>query len=208
MTGKSVICLLPGLLAPVLLAGQSRIAEPVDLPLSHPTGRLSAPHLVFPIREPIHTSPPVTNPGLAALPQLVRSAGRIFTGTVTRIERRPGVPGQTIETVAVTFHVEKAIKGTAAGEDLTIAQWTGLWSSGQRYQQGKRVLLFLYPNSKLGLTSCVGGQLGRFDVDSAGTVLLTAQHLAAFRTDSVVGGKSRLSIGDFALAVQRASEEE
>jgi hypothetical protein len=69
------------------------------------------------------------------------------------------------------------------------------------------VLLFLYPPSKLGLTSCVGGTIGRFAIDPWGRVLLSAQHLAAFRADPVLGGKSRLRFSDFALAVRRASEE-
>ena len=79
---------------------------------------------------------------------------------------------------------------------------------GQRYRVGERVLLFLYPPSKLGLTSCVGGRMGRFTVDPWGRVLLSAQHLSAFRADPVLGGKSRVRFSDFALAVRRASEEE
>jgi len=132
----------------------------------------------------------------------------IFSGTVTKIERRPATAGQSVETVAVTFRIENALRGTMPGQDLTITQWIGLWSSGQRYREGERVLLFLYPVSKLGLTSCVGGTLGRFAVDRSGWVLLTAQHTAAFGRDPVLGGKSRARFGDFALAVRHAGEEE
>jgi hypothetical protein len=141
-------------------------------------------------------------------PQIARPAGMVFSGTVTAIARRPATHGQAIETVAITFHVEQAIRGATPGEDLTITQWMGLWSSGQRYRIGERLMLFLYPPSKLGLTSSVGGGLGRFAVDPVGRVLLTAQHLSAFRQDAVVGGKSRISVRDFALAVRRASQEE
>jgi hypothetical protein len=70
------------------------------------------------------------------------------------------------------------------------------------------VVLFLYPRSKLGLTSCVGGTLGRFNLDAWGRVMLSAQHLTAFHKDSVLGGKSRVAFGDFALAVRHAGEEE
>jgi len=132
----------------------------------------------------------------------------IFSGTVTQIERRPATGGQSVESVAVTFQVENAMRGTIPGQNLTITQWIGLWSSGQRYRVGEHVVLFLYPNSKLGLTSTVGGSLGHFAVDRAGWVLLTAQHLAAFRGDPVLGGKSRARFGDFALAVRQAGEEE
>jgi hypothetical protein len=141
-------------------------------------------------------------------PQFVRAAGMIFSGKVTNIERRPATLGQSVETVAVTFHIENAIRGATPGEDLTITQWIGLWSSGQRYRVGERVLLFLYPKSKLGLTSSVGGTLGRFAIDRMGRVLLTAQHLTAFREDPVVGGKSRARVSDFARAVRQANEEE
>jgi len=137
-----------------------------------------------------------------------RAAGAIFSGTVTSITRRPATRGQAVETVAITFHIQNAIRGATPGEDFTISQWIGLWSGGQRYRVGERVLLFLYPPSKLGLTSAVAGPMGRFALDRWGRVLLSAQHLSAFRTDPVLGGKSRLRFSDFALAVQRASEEE
>ena len=84
----------------------------------------------------------------------------------------------------------------------------GLWSSGQRYRVGERVLLFLYPPSKLGLTSAVGAEIGRFNVDPLGRVLLSAQQLSAFRADPVLAGKSRVNFSDLALAVQRTAEEE
>lgn len=132
----------------------------------------------------------------------------IFSGTVTQIERRAASGGQSVETVAVTFHVENAVRGAIPGQNLTITQWIGLWSSGQRYRVGERVALFLYPNSKLGLTSAVGGPLGHFTVDRAGWVMLTGEHVAAFRGDPVLGGKSRARFGDFALAVRQAGEEE
>jgi hypothetical protein len=147
-------------------------------------------------------------PGPIGFPQIAQVAGTIFSGTVTTITRRPATHSQSIETVAVTFHVETAIRGSTPGEDLTISQWIGLWSNGQRYRVGERVLLFLYPPSKLGLTSCVAGSMGRFAVDPRERVMLSAQHLSAFRTDPVLGGKSRLRISDFALAVRRATEEE
>jgi|SRR5579859_188446 len=145
--------------------------------------------------------------GTTRFPQMVQAAGIIFSGTVTGVARRAATRGQTIETVAVTFHVEQAIRGATPGEELTISQWIGLWSSGQRYRVGERVLLFLYPPSKLGLTSCVAAPMGRFAVDAAGRILLTSEHLAAFRGDPVLGGKSRAVFSDFALAVRRASEE-
>jgi len=156
---------------------------------------------VVPLR-PIDPAKPI------GLPTMARAAGMIFSGTVTWIERRPANNAQPAATVAITFHVENAIRGAAAGQDLTILQWIGAWSGGQRYRVGERVFLFLYPPSKLGLTSSVGGPLGRFEIDPWGRIPLSAQHLAVFRTDPVLGGKSRLRFSDFALAVRRASGEE
>jgi hypothetical protein len=150
---------------------------------------------------------PVAPSRTFGLPQLAHSADMIFSAKITAVAHRPTTSGPALETVAITFHVENAIRGALPGEDLTVRQWIGLWSSGQRYRVGERVLLFLYPKSKLGLTSCVGWPLGRFAVDSRGRVLLTAQQLSALRQAPVVGGKSRVSFSDFALAVRQAGEE-
>ncbi|HEY3973382.1 MAG TPA: hypothetical protein VGM18_10280 [Candidatus Sulfotelmatobacter sp.] len=139
---------------------------------------------------------------------IASAAGTIFSGTVTSVARRPFSRGQTVETVAITFHIENAIRGAAPGQDLTVLQWTGLWSAGQRYRVGERVLLFLYPPSKLGLTSCVAGPMGRFTIDPRGRVLLTAQHLSSFKADPILGGKALASFSDFARAVERAGQEE
>ena len=178
---------------------RARIAPqlPVDPPSAH-----------LPVRIVLPPRVPITPPGVFGFPAFSRAAGMIFSGTVTKIERHPGRRGQSVETVAVTFHIESALRGATAGWNLTINQWMGLWSSGQRYAVGERVLLFLYPKSKLGLTSCVGGPLGRFEIDRTGRVTLTAQQLSAFRKDPVVGGKSRARLSDFALAVRHAGEEE
>ncbi len=212
MLGRSGSCLLTIsilLLAPAVLRGQSdRSITMPDFNLPH-SPRVLQP----PVDDP--TPPPVRRPQASApfqgtidLPALTRAAGTIFSGTVTAIARHPAANGQTLETVAITFHVENAIRGATPGEDLTITQWIGLWSGGQRYRLGEHVLLFLYPPSRLGLTSCVAGAMGRLPIDAWGRVLLSAQHLAAFRADPVLGGKSRLRFNDFALAVRRASEEE
>lgn len=160
--------------------------------------------------EPVRHFPrfPVVGTDSSSLPPFARAAGTIFSGTVTRIERTPAHSGQTVATVSVTFRVESAIRGATPGNDLTISQWAGLWATGQRYRVGEKLMLFLYPNSKLGLTSWVGGSMGRFALDASGRVLLNSQQLSAFRKDPVVGGRSRVPFSDFALAVRRASEEE
>jgi hypothetical protein len=100
----------------------------------------------------------------------VRSSGLIFSGTVVKIDhlKPAGSPGIT----QITFRVESAIRGVRQGQVIKIREWEGRWSTSEQYRAGERVLLFLYPNSKLGLTSPVGGALGRYQVDKTGQVLV------------------------------------
>ena len=159
-----------------------------------------------PIPFPGNARPFPLPPGRGAFYQMTRAAGMIFSGQVTSVAPA-SPPGSAVRTVAITFHVERAIRGVSAGQDLTMFQWIGMWTSGQRYRVGDRALLLLYPPSKLGLTSSVAGAMGRFTIDSLGHIIFTEQHLAAFRTDPVLGGKSRVSFADFAQAVARAGED-
>lgn len=191
----------------LLLAQSGRSFDGRDFVI--PIPRPPAP--IRPLPGPVVPRLPVavpTIPGAFGFPQLARAAGIIFSGAVTSIARHRARPGETVETVAITFHVENAVRGATPGDTLTISEWIGLWSGGQRYRVGERVMLFLYSPSKVGLTSCAGGSLGRFDVDDAGRVLLSAQQLSAFRKDPAIGGKSRVPLSDFASAVRQASEEE
>jgi hypothetical protein len=209
MHGRSLLCLLALAGFCILrgpLYGQADRVPTRDFPVSDPA--------------PLTTTlPPRALPPQALLPSsnccgpidlvdITRAAGMIFSGTVTGIAHLPANRTEAIETMAITFHVEQAIRGTKTGQDLTIRQWMGVWTAGQRYQVGEQTLVFLYPPSKLGLTSSVSGTIGRFRIDPAGRVWLSAQQLSAFRQDPVLGGRSRVSFGDFARAVQRANEEE
>lgn len=218
MHGRCCLCLLifsSLILSPMLLHGQSVRGQSVVGQAVPGQSVPASPDFALP---PAHGVPPeVPNPVLptrppspitVGFPTVTRGAGIIFSGTVTALARHAATHASVVETVAITFHVESAIRGTTPGENLTILQWIGLWSGGQRYRVGERVLLFLYPPSKLGLTSTVAGAIGRFTIDPRGRVLLTARHLSAFREDPLLGGRSSVSFSDFAQAVQRASEEE
>jgi hypothetical protein len=90
--------------------------------------------------------------------QITRASKMIFSGVVLQVKRSQNATGST----QITFRVENAIRGVRRG----------LWNSGERYARGEHVLLFLYPKSKLGLTSPVGGNSGRYAVDAAGRVLV------------------------------------
>jgi hypothetical protein len=164
----------------------------------------------LPAELPSRLPPPITvgrpRPAVPiALPQMVRASGAIFAGTVIAIQRSPVSAKDAVPTIAVTFHVNHGIQGAVTGQNFTIRQWIGLWNSGrQRYRVGERALLFLYPASKLGLTSWVAGSLGRFPLDGLGRVVLSPEHISLLRSDPVSAGKPSLSIADFALAVGRA----
>jgi hypothetical protein len=223
MPGRSCSCVLVilSLLLPTAgWSGQSARLESHSAEASKPFSRapdakpeFAPPRLGSPpISEPVSPPPilprqPVALPAPVGLAQISRAAGIIFSGKVTAVARGATARDSAVETVAITFWVESAIRGATPGQELTILQWMGLWSGGQRYRVGEHVLLFLYPPSKLGLTSSVSGPMGRFVVDPLGRVLFTARHLSAFRADPVLGGKSRIRLADFGLAVQRSEEE-
>ncbi|HMC61874.1 MAG TPA: hypothetical protein VKJ01_21955 [Candidatus Solibacter sp.] len=148
-----------------------------------------------------------SNPSAIGLRQIARSAGMIFSGTVTTVARLPASRGPELQTIATTFHVERALRGATVGHSVTIHEWAGLWTSGERYRIGERVLVFLYPPSRLGLTSPVGGSTGRFAVDSAGRIVIGPHQLAATDQNPALAGKTRVSYHDFARAVALASAE-
>jgi hypothetical protein len=169
----------------------------------------------IPLSRAVPLSLPVDGPwrdpvarGTIALPQIVRAAGIIFSGRVTFVGRADGraasSSGQSAGSTAVTFQVEHAIRGTAAGQSLTIHEWSGLWTGRERYRVGERVLLFLYSPSKLGLTSSVAGAVGRFAIDPQGRIAMNAQNVAALAADPVIGGRKVVPYTDFLRAVRRA----
>jgi|HubBroStandDraft_6_1064221.scaffolds.fasta_scaffold00088_21 hypothetical protein len=178
---------------------------PPSLPRPYPVGR--DPVVRYPVG------------GYSAIPRssvfqqlvfrrMVRAAGIIFSGRVTFIGRAASSFGQATASTTVTFQVEHAIRGASTGRNLTIREWAGLWSSGERYRVGERVLLFLYSPGRLGLTSPVAGGLGKFAMDSRGRIVMSQQHVATLAADPILGGKTVVPYADFALAVQRSSQEE
>jgi hypothetical protein len=107
---------------------------------------------------------------------LIKSSGYIFAGTVQSIER--AAPKRSgIATVRISFHVDQAMRGVRTGQTLALREWAGLWESAERYRRGERVLLFLYPPSKLGLTSPVAGPLGRFRIGTDGHIVVDPKRI-------------------------------
>jgi hypothetical protein len=124
-----------------------------------------------PTRFQIAGADPPGSPHPQHLRPLTRSSGYIFAGTVKSVERA-APKGNGVGTVQINFHVDQGIRGVRTGQMLVIREWAGLWESGERYRPGERVLLFLYPPSKLGLTSPVGGPRGRFRIGPGGQVVI------------------------------------
>ena len=110
--------------------------------------------------------------GLPIRQGLVRNSGYIFSGTVKAVERIAPQRKDSVAVMRITFQVEEPMRGVRKGQLLVIREWAGLWQAGERYRPGERVMLFLYPPSKVGLTSPVGGGAGRFRVDPQGNVIV------------------------------------
>ena len=110
--------------------------------------------------------------------QLSRRAGMVFAGTVLSAAPQTPRTDRAPSTVELSFRVDRAIAGVQAGQILTIHEWMGAWSRHRPIRPGDHLLLFLYPPSRLGLTSPVGGSLGQIALDASGQkVLHPAAHI-------------------------------
>jgi hypothetical protein len=132
------------------------------------------------------------------LRHIIRDSGKIFAGAVLKVERLGPGPTGGIGTTQISFRVEEAIRGVRRGQVIQITEWGGLWQTGERYQVGEHALLFLYPASKLGLTSPVGGTVGRLRIGRDRRVGL--------RTGSAAGVRT-VELKTFATAIRRAAKE-
>jgi hypothetical protein len=196
------------LLAPAFLPGQDPVEERIPFsPNFPPSARmLRYPPPVEAMRLPLSPNLPRQSPiapDTGAFEKIVGAAGIIFSGHVTSVGHVPLPSGQAPAATAITFQVDRGIRGISAGQILTIHEWSGLWAGGERYRVGERVLLFLYPPSKLGLSSPVAGAMGRLAMDSQGRILMNGQHIAAWGGDPILGGRTVIPYADFARAVRR-----
>ena len=149
-----------------------------------------------------------------SFPQLTHKAGFIFAGRVLAVNRPSPTAGR-LPTILVTLRVERPLRGTRKGEIFALSQWAGAWDKGPQYRLGQRLLLFLYPRAKTGLTSVVGGRLGQFDLDSAGNIvlrrdqerlLLASGNPPSARARNRVPAPARLRYRDFAGQVRAAQK--
>jgi hypothetical protein len=130
--------------------------------------------------------------------KVLRDSGEIFAGTVLNVERGewPAIGG--LATTQITFRVDEPIRGVQKKQTIQVREWGGLWQAGERYRVGEQVLLFLHPASKLGLTSPVGGSMGRFEIDRNRRV--------GIKTDAATHIR-KVAIKNLAVALRRVVKE-
>jgi hypothetical protein len=103
--------------------------------------------------------------------RMSRSAGMIFSGTVLNVDNEPAEKETPIPLVLIRFRVDRAVAGVRAGEVLTVREWAGAWSTHRAMRSGQHLLIFLYPLSRLGLTSPVGGAQGQVVLNARGEII-------------------------------------
>ena len=144
--------------------------------------------------------------------QLSRRAGMIFAGTV--LAAAPQSAGTdravsgTTPTVQLSFHVDLAIAGVERGQVLTIHEWAGAWCLHRPMSKGQHILIFLYPLSRLGLTSPVAGSLGQIALDPSGKYV-SKQEVYVRNQISAKGSvdTNTVSVVQLERAIRRAREE-
>ena len=106
---------------------------------------------------------------LADLDQIVQQAQTIVRGHILSVRTEPHPQFANLRTVVVTFQIERVLKG-ATDTTLTFRQY--VWGAGagdalkvSGYGRADELLLFLNPVSRYGLTSPVGLDQGRFQIE-------------------------------------------
>jgi hypothetical protein len=145
---------------------------------------------------------------------LSRRAGMIFAGTVLSVAASGPSTYLTSSgassTVELQFRVDHPIAGVEAGQILTIREWAGAWSMHRPMRRGQHILLFLYPPSRLGFTSPIGGSLGQVALDSSGTYVSNNAPRTRQRTELWSDRKvdaCNVSVVQLERAIRRAREE-
>lgn len=165
---------------------------------------LVAIQVVLILSSPVHAASKsrILSPTLR---QLTQKSGFIFGGTVLSVHRIPSGTRAEMPTVLITFRVDQAIRGVKVKQTFALREWAGLWESGDRYRVGEHVLLFLYPFSRLGLSSPVSGSFGRFALDNQGRLMLRHEQLAVFAPgpQNLKGKKTLVDKREFVRAIQR-----
>jgi hypothetical protein len=155
--------------------------------------------------------PPFARPVIPKLHLLASKAGYVFSGTVKSVDRILPRDASSVPVMRITFHVDRGFVGVRSGQDLVISECVCLWQLGESYLPGEKVMLFLYPPSKLGLTSPVGGLSGRFNIDPGGRIIIDPGRIGIDPPHRFARPQAPkpifLTPDDFARALRHALEE-
>lgn len=108
----------------------------------------------------------------------------VFSGTVLAVTSQPANEG-SVSTIQLRFKIDRAIAGVRTGQVLKVREWAGAWSMHRPMHIGDHVLLFLYPPSKLGLTSTVNGASGQVALDASGK-LISPPNISVLRLERAI----------------------
>lgn len=117
------------------------------------------------------------------LEEITSFSGKIFSGECISSEYIENDPESNLPVVKYSFKVLDGIKDVKDGEIISFKQWDATTNKAG-YLEGERYVLFLYPESELGLTSPVGFLQGKFDIEQKGF----------FRKDVVINKAGNLGL--------------
>ena len=138
--------------------------------------------------------------------KLCRDSGLIFSGTVLEVRSaRSGEP-EKIPIVRIRLRVDHPIVGVRSRGTFVIREWAGAWSEHPMHP-GQRVLLLLYPQSRLGLTSPVGGSLGQVSLTDENTIVQRVvvpdrQNAAQLQRSPGNDPRSRIALGQLERSIR------
>ena len=99
------------------------------------------------------------------LEEITTAAEKIFTGKCIKIENIENDSQSKLPVVKYTFKITEGIKGVAGNKTISFKQWEPT-TRDAGYESGKKYVLFLHGESRIGLTSPVGFLQGQFNVDA------------------------------------------
>ncbi len=125
----------------------------------------------------------------ANLERLVKEAGIIFGGKVIGVETGRKYTAMNLYATTYTFLVTEPVYGVTS-DTLTIRQYGGeadgrtFYPPGiPRFEEGEEVLVLMYAPSRVGMTSTVGKEQGKFlihETDSARWVVNSLENKGLF----------------------------
>lgn len=104
------------------------------------------------------------------LEEIVKVSDRIFAGKCTKIEEIENDKESDLSVVRYTFSISEGIKGIENNKEIVFKQWQPTVKNGG-YELNKKYVLFLHPDSDIGLTSPVGFAQGQFHIKKKGLIL-------------------------------------